>query len=1203
MRIRLLCGIAVGLLVLSAAFVHAQDTASLTGTVRDATGAAVAGAQVTVSSTEHGIKRDTTTNATGEYSESALPAPATYSVTVTSKGFRKFEARGVVLNVAQKSRVDVTLQVGAASTEVTVEGTTVAQVETQSSDLAGTVTGKEISQLALNGRNFTQLVTLVPGVSNQTGQDEALVGITGSIQYSMNGGRTEYNNWELDGGDNMDNGSNTSLNVFPSVDAIAEFKVLTSNYGAQYGRNGSGTVETELKSGTSAFHGDLYEFVRNDDFNAKNYFDSSRPSYKKNDFGGTIGGPVYIPGVYNKDKQKTFFFYSEEWRREIAPANFNQPVPYSAERGGDFSDVCPASGSPVDTTDYPNCPIVPSLINNLPPTAPLVAGQYFPGNQVPVSSTGTGLLPLIPTASPGNDIPGAAVFLAANSNPTKWREELFRIDHNINAHNRLSFHYVHDSWDQVQSSTLWTGSSFPTVQTDFNGPAISMLARLTTTISPTLLNEFVVSYTTDHLLMKSTGTAWQRPANLGIPNLFPTADPTFGGKLPTITLTGGSEYGSSGFFMDPDGEWPEGPYNSNPTYTYRDNMTKIIGKHSLAFGAYFVAAQKNELSSVFTDGQLGFNTSSTVSTGNPFADLLIGQISSYSQGSNQVKFYNRYKILEPFLQDDWRVTPRLTLNLGLRVSLFGTYRERYGHAYNWDPAVYKANAADAAQIDTDPNSDTFGDLTGIGNPYLGLVHCGVGGVPVGCSKGHLFNPAPRFGFAWDPWGNGKTAIRGGYGVFFEHTNGNEANTESLEGQSSSLLQVASSPPNIAGYGSIVGGGPTGPLSFISIPDKTIWPYMQQWHLDIEHELPQHIVFTASYVGSKGTHLTRQSDYNQVPSVAKGQNPYQVGEAMGPNDCGNGTTPSGAPILGYNADGAPLDQTPGTPGVNMFIACGNDADFFRPYYGIGSITRIETASSSIYHGLEVSAVRTVGGLTLDFSYTYAHSIDDSSSREDAGFVNTYNPASNRASSSFDVRHSLNIAYVYDLPFFRKSGFSHTLLGGWQWSGIFNYSTGTPFSVFNDVAPTDNAGVGNNVGSGSYADRIGDPKAGIPPNPGGPQTAGFLYNPNAFTQPQGLTFGNSGRNSLRNPSRTNFDMALFKRFAVTESKAFEFRAEAFNVFNHTEWLPIYGDAGSGAQNNSPGNNGYAGPYPDSGTNEFQFLEAHNPRILQLGAKFIF
>ncbi|MGA7569088.1 MAG: carboxypeptidase regulatory-like domain-containing protein [Terriglobales bacterium] len=1197
MRIRFLYAIVVLLAASSAANLYAQDTASLMGTVRDASGAIVAGAQVTVSSVEHGIKRQTTSNTDGEYAESALPAPGTYDVTVTAKGFRKFEAAGVVLNVAQKSRVDVTLQVGTANTEVTVEATTAPQVQTESSELSGTVTGKEISQLQLNGRNFTQLVTLVPGVSNQTGQDEAEVGIMGSVAYSMNGGRIEYNNWELDGGDNMDNGSNGSLNVFPSIDAIAEFKVLTSNYGAQYGRNGSGTVETELKSGTSSFHGDLYEFVRNTDFNAKNYFNASTPPYHKNDFGGTIGGPVYIPGVYNKDKQKTFFFYSEEWRRESTPANYNSPVPYSAERSGDFTDVCPAPGSPVDTVDYPDCPVVPAYINGVAAPAPLVVGQYFPGQSVApyLTAAGTDLLPLIPTATAGNDIPGAAFFITALSQPTTWREELFRIDHNINEHNRVSFHYVHDSWDQIEPSTLWTGSTFPTVQTNFNGPAVSMLARLTSTISPTLLNEFVASYTTDHLIMHSIG-AWQSPQG-GLPMGYLFPDSGYLNKLPMITITGGAAYGG-GFYMDPDSEWPEGKYNSNPTYTYRDNMTKILGKHSLTFGAYFVAAQKNELSSLFPNGQLGYSTSSTVTTGNAFADMLLGNVGSFSQGSGQLKFYNRYKIVEPYIQDDWRATPRLTLNIGLRFSLFGTYREKYGHAYNWDPAVY--SVADAPELDGDPTSINFGSLVpGVGNPYDGLVQCGTHGVPVGCSTGHLFNPAPRVGFAFDPWGDGKTAIRGGYGIFFEHTNGNEANTEALEGQSSPLLQTATQ-YNISGYANVGvgGGGALPPFSFISIPDKTTWPYMQQWHFDIQRQMPEHIVLTVSYVGSKGTHLTRQSDLNQVYPTAAAQNPYKVGEAIGPNDCGNGTTPSGVLIPGYNPNGVPGDQTPGTPGVNMFVACGGDADFFRPYLGISAVTGIQSASSSNYNGLEVSANRTLGGLTLDVAYTYSHSIDDSSDRYDSGFVNSYDFAANRASSSFDVRQQLNVAYVYDLPFFKSPGLSHTLLGSWQWSGIASYASGTPFSVFNESVYADNAGAGNGtLASGSYADKIGDPYTDIPPSPGGPQVAGFLYNPNAYTAPQGLTFGDSGRNSLHNPSRTNFDMALFKSFAVTESKRFEFRAEAFNVFNHTEWLPIYGDAGSGANANSSYSNGY-------GANTlFQFLGAHNPRILQLGAKFIF
>src|SRR5690348_17217083 len=285
----------------------AQETASITGTVTDPSGAAVANAQVSVVIADRGINRTTTTNESGEYLVAGLPSGAV-DVTVNAAGFRKYEAKGVILQVAQKARNDIRLVVGAASAEVTVQGTNVAQVETQSSDLSGAVTGKQITQLELNGRNFTQLVTLVPGVSNQTGQDEGTVGVYGNVAFSVNGGRTEYNNWELDGGDNMDNGSNTTLNVYPSLEAISEFRVLTSNYGAQYGRNGSGTVEVETKSGTNQFHGNVFEFVRNDAFNARNYFQTEVPPYKKNDFGYTIGGPIFIPNLYNTDKKKTFFF-------------------------------------------------------------------------------------------------------------------------------------------------------------------------------------------------------------------------------------------------------------------------------------------------------------------------------------------------------------------------------------------------------------------------------------------------------------------------------------------------------------------------------------------------------------------------------------------------------------------------------------------------------------------------------------------------------------------------------------------------------------------------------------------------------------------------------------------------------------------------------------------------------------------------------
>src|SRR5436190_10151508 len=424
---------------------RAQDTGYISGTVTDKSGAAVVGAEVVITNTVGSLTRTTTTNADGAYVVAGLPG-GTYNLVLTSKGSQKYSASKVVLDVAQKIRVDVQLTVGAVTEVVEVTGESVAQVETQSSALTATVTGKQIDQLMLNGRNFTQLVTLTPGVVNQTGSDEGKVGIYGNVAYSMNGGRTEYNNWELDGGDNMDNGSNATLNVYPNPEAIAEFKVLTSNYGAQYGRNGSGTVEVETKSGGSTFHGSGFEYLRNEFFNAKSWAEGADPtakkaSYKKHDYGYTVGGPVFIPNHYNSDKKKTFFFFSEEWRKESntssAPSSdvsTTPNVPSDAERTGDFSDLCPGA----------DCP---HLVGN--PNA------FFPGNKVTPTATGTALLALIPKAIPGFTVGGFPAFQQTISTPTTWREELIRVDHNLTDNYRLTFRYIHDSWQTVVPSPLW----------------------------------------------------------------------------------------------------------------------------------------------------------------------------------------------------------------------------------------------------------------------------------------------------------------------------------------------------------------------------------------------------------------------------------------------------------------------------------------------------------------------------------------------------------------------------------------------------------------------------------------------------------------------------------------------------------------------------------------------------------------------------
>jgi len=1174
---------------------RAQDTGSITGTVSDASGSVLPDAEVKVSNLAIGLSRTITTNAEGDYLAGGLPA-GTYEISVTAKGFKSYSAKNIILQVAEKKRVDVTLQLGQISDKIVVEGTNVAQVETQSSDLSGVVTGNEISQLELNGRSFVQLVALVPGVSNQTGQDFGGVGLNQNISFSVNGGRVEYNNWQVDGGNAMDTGSNGTLNVFPSIDAIAEFKVLTSNYGAQYGRNGSGTVEAVTKSGTNRFHGSVYEFLRNDMFNANDFFDNAagnaKPAYKKHDFGYTIGGPVYIPNHYNSNKDKTFFFWSQEWHRERNPFSFNQQVPSDAERGGNFTDVCPAE-----------CPINP---NN--------GGAFFPGNTVPIDPNAQVIMnALIPKANVTS--PSCCFFVGSVTEPLTWRQQLVRIDHNFSSKLRLMGRYIHDTNSSVDPTVSFVGNPFPTIQTRVGTPGTSFVVHLTASASPSLLNEFVASYTTDKLILVNTGP-FQVPSGFNMTSIFNTGS---GGaalaQLPAVSLANGDAYGG-GFTINP-GFMPW--INSNPVYDYRDTVTKIIGSHNLTFGGEFVAAQKNEPSaptSVGLGGVLTFDETSPVSTGNSFADFLSGNIASYSQTSAIVKYYYRYKIFEPYFQDDWRLNKRLTLNLGMRISLFGTNRDITKTSFNFEPSIYNANAASAPAIASDGSL-----IPGSGNPFIGFVQCGGSGgtssVPApilgafpastvsgtslpGCVKGHLFNPAPRIGFAWDPKGDGKMAIRGGYGIFFEYGNGNEANAESLEGTPPRVLTTSqpliSNGPNSTatcsspntGYECIGGnGGVLFPLAVNNEPPANVqtvaqWPYVQQWHLDVQRELPSHFVGTVSYVGSKGTHLTDARDLNQLRSIASQgvQNPYAAGQAMHSADCNNFTTNlvTGLPTAATLGNGTPV---PAAAVPNLWVACGNDADAFRPFVGLNTLELLETQANSHYHALQTTVRRAFGGLELNMAYTYSHSIDDSSDRADATFVDSFNLSANRASSNFDQRHILNISYVYDLPLFRKSsGLTKTLLGGWQWSGITTSQSGIPINITNTKFG-DNAGVGNGVGTGSHPDLVGNPHAAPCTTSSAPGP--LLFNPCAFAAPQGLTFGTVGRNTLNRPHRTNFNMGLFKKFPIKESTSVEFRWETYNTFNHTQFNHVKRNFGSGI-----------------------FLTAtdtHDPRIMQFALKFIF
>ena len=1344
--------------------------ASISGTVNDPQGAVVAGAKLSLQGGSTKLEAQSGTN--GAFAFTAL-APGTYNLTVTAPNFAQKVFSDIHLTAGLDLPLEVALELPATTEQVNVESSNAGKVETENATVSGTIAEKEVQGLQLNGRNFSQLIALAPGVSNQTGQDEGKVGVVGSVKYSVNGGRVEYNSFEIDGSDVLNTGLNRSastLTVYPSIDAIQEVKVLTSNYGAQYGRTASGTVQVTTRSGTNKFHGNLYNFTRNEAFNARNYFDltTKAPLYRRQDFGGTIGGPLYIPKLYNTKKDKTFFFFSEEVRLEKTPIDYNQAVPGLKERGlimspqgiqqnlgvnpnaqgqvaqiFDFSDVCPPAGTAVlNRQQYPDCPAVPN-------TSPYVPQPYLEGAPTISDSVGFGvdknarlilnsnLIPLpnspvgcnyaLPiTTVLGPDDPNRC-YVASVSPSTYWREELFRIDHDLTQKLKLGFRYIHDDWDTTVLTPQWSylsvtnpaAETFPTIQNRFVGPGISLVASITHTISPTLLNSIVVSYVNSTITLadrNGPGAAqFQRNPALDQPLVgsnSPGCNPTlsvdpatgipecamgyvfnngFGGKMPGIAILGtNAAYGGRGFVEDPSYmPWQ----HSNPTYSIRDDIGKAFGKHTLQFGFQYVYSQRNQDNNVIgaasgdTQGLVTYSNLAN-STGNAFADFLaqtqtspVGQgfIQSFTQDSAQHRYYQRYQLAEPYIQDDWKVTRRLTLNLGLRLSLFGTYSEKNHAAWNW-----VASQFDKTRFSADPKS---GILLDGGNPVtfnpttfaldpsvvsgLGLVQCGVGGTPAACMTNNPYNWAPRIGFAWDPKGDGKTSIRGGYGIFFEHGTGNEANTGSLEASAPVVLSVTQPNPyslmclgNVGfgaydqqvGSGNYCGGSTVPanslyPIDVTAIPTHAVWPYVQQWSFGIQREVHRDFVINLGYAGSKGTHLTVERQLNQLPPLPANENPFGPNEPLTITDC----------TVGVNGQNTPGDGTepfqlqsgtivfPGSPAYPYLqAACSNihtpnvNSLPFRPYPGLGRVLSLENVANSSYHAFQFSARRTRGALTTGLSYSYSHSIDDSSDRSDPVLVNSYDLRENRASSNFDERHLLNFSYIYQFSFrglFRSisdwanqnqakngqeppsvgrccSGFGQRLLDGWEFSGITLLHSGTPFTVINSagntgISVTDNAGVSSNLGiAASYPDVV----KGLGPPPGtNPQSFGpLLGNPSQFVAPRGLTFGDAGRNFLNNPRQVNFDMALAKHFRITEGSQVEFRAEAFNIFNHTEFR-IYDPDNPG----STGNNVvscYAGPaysagYQGSGADcvtGASFLhpvDAHRSRTMQLALKLSF
>jgi hypothetical protein len=1233
--------------------VRAQDTAQIVGAVTDASGAVIPGAKVTVANAAKGFTRQFVTNSTGAYVASAIPIGA-YTVTVEATGFQKLMQSGIVLTVGQIQRVDLQLKVGQVTQEVTVAGNTPV-VQTETAAISSVVTATQISDLDLNGRNFVALALLVPGAAPMSNFTASSVGINANTEISFNGVRGEYNNWEIDGGNNTDEGSGSIMNTTPNLDSIAEFRILTSNYGADKGKHAGATIEIATKSGTRTFHGDAFEYVRRDWMDANDWFlnqaGSGKAPLSQHEHGYTLGGPFYIPGHYNTDKSKTFFFWSEDWRTIKGSTTLNTFVPSKAMRNGDFSECDPNSSSynatvadgcalpMVNGVTYDNLNSIPGYNTQAGIPVSGVPNAFF-GRTQDVSNGLALLNGLVPLANSG-----PIKYVAAAPTQTNWRQEQIRVDQNISDKTQAFVRYTQDAWNTVAVPSLWTGSTYDTITTPFDGPGKSMVLHITHSFSPTLMNEFIASYSLDRIVLgvqagkSSPAGSVDRPSDFQLAHFFPGNDVV--PYLPAINLDEG--IGANTSFYEDAGPWPW--VNSNPITNFKDNVIWVKGNHTIKFGFYFQDYRKNEQFGFDTQGHLDFSNPSLGDTGNALANMFLGSIASYQEGT---KVANGIPVggypkghwvnhdFEPYISDDWHVNPHLTLNLGLRFYYFTRIHDISKPTVDsgFIPSMY--NPADQAQLDASGNiiQGTGALYTDFGN---GLVECGANGIPKGCQKQNTWgNWAPRFGFSWDPWGNGKTVIRGGYGIYYEIGNGNEANTEGGEGNPPINLSPAAS--NFLGYGAVqpvfdtatsTYNAPLPPTGYIAVPYSQAWGSVQQYSFGIEHQFKGSDILSVSYVGNLGRHLAQGRNISQItPGTTTGSAPAlgatnPLGSYCGATDAA-GNCVSGAVydsslnVVNPGDLGQALcDPATGDCNVPMFLMFNEGtSNFFQKFRGYTDMSMKENTAVSNYNALQISFRHAFGhGLLFQTAYTWSHAIDNSSSTYSAGSIDDSNLSRWRATSDLNRTQIWQINYVYDLPFFKNSSnsFQKAALSGWTISGITSFFTGTPIDVGGDCGID---GFNTTIGRGVRCNSNGAVRIQKGTAANGTPT---WYDPSLLSQPtfgqlsgngQAGMFGYVGRNVLTGPGRNNTDLALLKNFSLPwfngEHSTIQLRWETFNTFNHPQWKDVRHSCSGSASTQTVNGITYSIPAfgrTCAGGDVGQVDSAWDPRIMQFALKFLF
>ena len=1178
----IVCSVITVVLCLSSTSVLAQVTSgTIFGSVKDASGAVLPNATITVRADQIGFTRVVTSSANGDFVLPNLP-PATYSIQVEAEGFKKLEARRVVLSAADKLNAgDFVLQVGATTETVNVTADPgQLQLQSNSGERSDLVTNKQLNEVAINGRNVLDYMKLVPGVISSF--NGSVSGTGGLDAMNINGTRANQHEFTIDGASNVDTGNNGGTHVTINPDAIEEVKVLTSNYQAEFGKAAGGQIALVTKSGTNQWHGDGRFFHRNESLNANEWFNkhdqlspsdpkatppyNAPPLYRYNYVGYQIGGPV--------KKDKIFVFWSQEFYRQLIPINGTTQfyTPTSLERKGDFSQSVDGNGQPVVIYDPTTGNPFPN--NKIDPTQ-LPAAQQAVFAQI---QKVLNLYPL-PNAS-GINSNGLYNYSTALSYTDPRREDIARVDYQLNANNRLFGRWIHNSdHEQAPFSTGGLGAVDCLAAINFPGgciqehPGWNLSVNLVSTIRPTLLNEFSIGPSvTKSLVTGANGNISTTKNGINLPLLFPSQ------TIPDMSFGGLNNVGFGWSYL---GSMPW--HQANTTINLNDNLSWVKGKHTVKTGVFYQRNRKDQIAWGNVNGQFTFNASSTSPTsacpsgtacGDPYASALLGDFTAFDQSTARPIGFFRYNQLEFYVQDTWKLTSKLTLDYGMRFAWIPPQYDAKNQIALFDPASY--DRAKAVTVNTDGSL-----VSGSGNPLNGMRFTASNTIPAGGWNDRSIMPEPRLGFAYDLFSSHKTVLRGGAGMMHDRVQGNlifnpvfsnPAVVQTVQLASGNIVNLSSAQTSLgsAVLGNIVGAAKSGNV-----------PTVYSFSLGIQQEVGRGTTLDVAYVGTLSRHLVTSRDINAIPYG------YAFTRAAQDPSCFGGTVPAVEPGLlpQYAAAGYSFS------GVCAYGHSSYTDAVLVPYKGYGQIPYLRFDGTSNYNSLQVSLQRRFSkGFTFGTVYTYSKALATASSDQDT--QDPFNPrALDYRAASWDRTHVFAANYVYDIPGLNKHfggpKWLSYITDNYQLSGITEFQTGAPIDTGNNWAGEPGALDGSNMWGAI------------------PLYYAFDKNLNPLLPAIGPQVRPT-RDLLRTGGMQNWDMSIFKNIPLgrNEARFLQLRLEAFNAFNHPNFYDKnYSVDLNGPWQWQPGTAFSISQGSGWGKNTDTYSGVGGFRVIQLGAKIYF